>query len=76
HASDFPVLSRIARDILAIPGVSVSVERLFSSSKHTLTDSRSSMGVESASKTILTKEWLKKGFGEGLHYLENVSIHQ
>ena len=32
HTVDFPVLARIARDILAIPGVSISVERLFSSS--------------------------------------------
>ena len=32
HTVDFPVLARIVRDILAIPGVSISVERLFSSS--------------------------------------------
>jgi hypothetical protein len=72
HAIDFPVLARIARDILAIPGVSISVERLFSSSKHTLSDSRSSLTAESASKTVIAKEWLKKGLGEGVDYLENV----
>ena len=63
HAVDFPVLSRIAHDILAIPGVSISVERLFSSSKHTLSDARSAMTAESASKTVVAKEWLKKGLG-------------
>ena len=75
YAVHFPVLARIARDILAIPGVSISVERLFSSSKHTLSDSRSSLSAESASKTVVAKEWLKNGFGEGLDYLENVQIH-
>jgi hypothetical protein len=69
---DFPMLSHIARDVLAIPGVSISVERLFSSSKHTLLDSRSSLAAKSASKTVVVKEWLKKGFGEDIHYLENV----
>jgi hypothetical protein len=74
HTNDFPVLALIARDVLAIPGVSISVEQLFSSSKHTLSDARSSMTAESTSKTITAKEWLKKGFGHEVHYLENVRI--
>ena len=53
HTVNFPVLARIARDILAIPGVSISVERLFSSSKHTLSDAHSAMTAESASKTVM-----------------------
>jgi hAT family C-terminal dimerisation region len=72
HASDFPVLALIAQDILAIPGVSISVERLFSSSKHTLSDSCSSLTAESASKTVVAKEWLKNGFSEGVNYLDNI----
>jgi hypothetical protein len=75
HAADFPILSLIARDILAIPGVSISVERLFSSSKHTLSDSRSSMTAASASKTVVAKEWLKQGLGNGIDYLDGQQIH-
>jgi hypothetical protein len=71
----FPVLSRIARDILAIPAVSVSVERLFSSSKHTLSDSRSSLSAESASITVIAKEWLKRDFGDNVNFLDGVNIH-
>ena len=71
HALDFPVLARIARDVLAIPGVSISVERLFSSSKQTLSDARSSLTTQSASKTVVAKELVKKGFGEGLNYLDD-----
>jgi len=74
HAVDFPVLALIARDILAIPGVSISVERLFSSSKHTLSDARSAMTAESASKTVVAKEWLKKGLGVGINYLDDVHV--
>ena len=72
HDLDFPVLAHIARDILAIPGVSISVERLFSSSKQTLSDSRSSLTAQSASKTVVAKELLKKGFGESLNYLDDI----
>jgi hypothetical protein len=75
HAGIFPILSRIARDVLAVPGVSISVERLFSSSKHTLSDARSSMTAESASKTVVTKEWLKKGLGDGVDYLDGCRLH-
>jgi len=74
HLSDYPILAHMARDILDIPGVSISVEWLFSSSKHTLSNAHSSMMVESTSKTITAKEWLKKGFGYEVHYLENVRI--
>ncbi|KIJ05366.1 hypothetical protein PAXINDRAFT_68821, partial [Paxillus involutus ATCC 200175] len=74
HQNQFPVLLWIARDVLAIPGVSMSVERLFSSTKHTLMDSRSSMTAVTALMTVVTKEWLRKGLGEGISYLTDVSI--
>ena len=74
HAAEFPVLSRIARDILAVPGVSIAVERLFSSCRHTLRDARSSLSAESASLMVITKEWLKRGWGDGVQYLDGVSI--
>ena len=70
------VLQLVARDVLAIPAVSVSVERLFSESKQTLWDQRSSMGAQTASETILTKMWLKGGLGVDVNYLDGVSIGQ
>jgi hypothetical protein len=48
--------ARVARDILAIEGVSISVERLFSGVKHTLSDTRSSMTAETATVDIVTEE--------------------
>jgi hypothetical protein len=32
------------------------------------------MTAESASKTVVVKEWLKKGLGDGLNYLDEVRI--
>ena len=75
HAHEFPIISLIARDVLAIPGVSISVEKLFSSSKHTLSDSHSSLTAESSSKAVVSKEWLKAGLGENLNYLDGRTIH-
>jgi hypothetical protein len=74
QAVDFPILALIAHDILAVPAVSISVERLFLSSKHTLSDSRSAMTAESTSKMVIAKEWLKKGLGVGVNYLDDVRI--
>lgn len=65
---------RIAHDILSIPGVSVSIEQLFSSSRHTMSDSRSSMTADMALKAVVTKERLKKGLGEGVKYLQGINI--
>ncbi|KAJ7768651.1 hypothetical protein DFH07DRAFT_736314, partial [Mycena maculata] len=59
-------------DILPIPGVSISVEHLFSSVKHTLSDARSSMTAETAAVNIVTKEWLKPG----LDYTKFINAHR
>jgi hypothetical protein len=32
------------------------------------------MTATSASKTVVAKEWLKKGYGEGVNYLDDVRI--
>ncbi|KAL1942606.1 hypothetical protein VTO73DRAFT_4846 [Trametes versicolor] len=70
HEDQFPILALAARDVLAIPGVSVVNERLFSSSRHTISDARCSMTPESASKTVIGKEWLKRGLSDGVNYLD------
>ncbi|KAJ7289233.1 hypothetical protein C8J57DRAFT_998635, partial [Mycena rebaudengoi] len=71
------VMALLARDILAISesGVSISVERPFSSLKHTLTDSRSSMTALTAPLDIVTKAWLKSGLGEDINYTDFIKIH-
>ncbi|KAK6971350.1 hypothetical protein R3P38DRAFT_3370332 [Favolaschia claudopus] len=43
--------------------------------KHTMSDSRSSMAALTVAATVVTKELLNAGFGEGVDFLEGVSIH-
>ena len=50
------------------------VERLFFRSKHTLSHTGSSMTAESALKTVVVKEWLKKGLGEGIDFLDGFQV--
>jgi hypothetical protein len=54
----------MARDFLAIPGTSVSVERLFSRSRHLCHEAGGSMKAETIMKAMLTKMWIKAGYLE------------
>ncbi|KAJ7760879.1 hypothetical protein DFH07DRAFT_725442, partial [Mycena maculata] len=51
----------IARDILAIAGVSIAVKGLFSSSKHTMSDAWSSMAAATTAATVVKNEFLNAG---------------
>ncbi|EIW73948.1 hypothetical protein CONPUDRAFT_68149, partial [Coniophora puteana RWD-64-598 SS2] len=44
---------------LTIPATSVSVERLFSGSRHVCRDSRSSLKASTITKVMCTKKWLE-----------------
>ena len=61
YGGSFPVLSRLARDFLAIPATSVSVERTFSQSRHICSDLRSSMKAETIREALLSKAWIRSG---------------
>ncbi|KAF7328569.1 Dimer-Tnp-hAT domain-containing protein [Mycena venus] len=61
HERDFPVIAAMARDFFAIPGTSVSVEHLFSKSRHLCRETRSSMHADTIMKAMLTKMWIKAG---------------
>ena len=57
---------------LTVPGVHISVEWLFFSSK--LWNPWSSLPAESASKAMAANKWLENGFGGGLDFLINMLI--
>ncbi|KAL8145710.1 hypothetical protein AgCh_003743 [Apium graveolens] len=54
----FPVLARMARDILAIPTFSVASENSFSKCRRIITDTRSSLNDESIETLMCVKDWL------------------
>jgi hypothetical protein len=61
HQHEFPIITRMARDFLAIPRTMASVERLFSKSRHLCTDQRSSLKAATLTQAMCTKEWLREG---------------
>ncbi|CDO75398.1 hypothetical protein BN946_scf184855.g1 [Trametes cinnabarina] len=61
NANRFPIIARMARDFLAIPATSVSVERLFSSSRHLCTDVRASFKATTITEAMCVKHWIRAG---------------
>jgi hypothetical protein len=55
----YPNLSRMARDYLAIPATSTSSERLFSTGKHLISDTRNSLSPSTIQACQCLKSWLK-----------------
>jgi hypothetical protein len=49
----------MALDLLSIPSMSASVERLFSRAKITITERRNLLGIEAVQATECLKSWLK-----------------
>ena len=53
----YPNLSKMARDYLAIPATSTSSERLFSSGKHLISDTRNSLSSRTIQACQCLKSW-------------------
>ena len=64
HRSDYPILSHMALDILAIPAMSAEVERVFSSASLTITDRRNRLGDKVVEAIECQKSWLQSGIIE------------
>lgn len=57
HQADFPVLRKMARDILPVQGASVAVERDFSDAADVVTTNRCSLDKETIRKLMCLKDW-------------------
>jgi len=55
----YPVLSRLTRDILAVPASTVASESTFSTSGRTLSAVRNSLNDESIEALICAQDWLR-----------------
>jgi hAT family protein len=56
---DYPNLSRMALDILSIPAMSASIERLFSSANITVSDRRNRLTPDTIEMIESLKSWQK-----------------
>jgi hypothetical protein len=59
HENTFPTLALLAKQILAVPISTVSVERAFSAGGNILDDTRSSMNPESLEAQTCMEDWVK-----------------
>lgn len=55
---DYPSLGKMARDYLAVPATSASIERIFSSGKDLVTDKRGSLAPETIRECLCLKAWM------------------
>ena len=58
QSTSFPVLSRIAKDVLAVPITSVASESSFSMGGRILTKYRSSLRTDNVEAFVTTQNWL------------------
>ena len=58
NSRKYPNLSKMAKDFLAIPATSASSERLFSSGKHLISDTRCSLGPTTIEACQTLKSWI------------------
>jgi hypothetical protein len=65
HCKDFPVLGLLARDYLACPASSASVERTFSAAAQVCATGRSGLAVRTIDRCISSQMWLCNGVRMG-----------
>ncbi|KAA1080701.1 hypothetical protein PGT21_017614 [Puccinia graminis f. sp. tritici] len=59
HAKDFPVMGSLARDYLACPASSASVERTFSAAASICASGRSGLAIRTIERSISSHMWLQ-----------------
>ncbi|GES83434.1 zinc finger BED domain-containing protein RICESLEEPER 2-like [Rhizophagus clarus] len=64
HSTEFPVLSLMAKDYLAIQSTSVACEQAFSVAGNTITKVRNRLCLETARASLCTKSWIENNIGE------------
>ena len=59
NTSKYPILARIAKDVLAIPASTVASESAFSTGKRIINDFRSSLAPETVEALICLQDWYR-----------------
>ncbi|KAK9742550.1 hypothetical protein RND81_03G181100 [Saponaria officinalis] len=57
HSAQFPILSKIARDVLVVPASTVASESAFSAGRRVLDEKRSSLHPNSVKMCVCKKDW-------------------
>ena len=67
NSSKYPILFKLARDILGMPATSCATERVFSQSRHVLGDYRNSLSLNLFENTFLKVN----GMGDPSNFLKS-----
>ncbi|KAK3146444.1 hypothetical protein QOZ80_3BG0266230 [Eleusine coracana subsp. coracana] len=59
HSTKYPILARMARDILAIPASTVASESAFSTGERVISDYRSSLKSDTVEALICLQDWIR-----------------
>jgi hypothetical protein len=60
NEGEYPVLSKLAYDLLSIPAMSAEVERVFSGTKELIRDRRNGLDIESIEASECFRSWTSK----------------
>ncbi|CAN6170814.1 unnamed protein product, partial [Urochloa humidicola] len=71
HASQYPIVSRMARDVLAAPASTVASESAFSTSGRIINDHRTRLSGNTIEALICFQDWLREA---GSSYLDIINI--
>ena len=72
--SRFPFLSKMAIDILSIPAMSSEAERVFSSAKRCISDSRYNLSAKTIGALECLKSWLREGLFTEQDFQQTIQI--
>lgn len=59
HGANYPILTQIARDVLAIPALTVASESAFSAGGRVVHKYRSRLDPQLVEALICTKDWIR-----------------
>ncbi|XP_038984879.1 zinc finger BED domain-containing protein RICESLEEPER 1-like [Phoenix dactylifera] len=75
NATVYPILSRIARDVLAIPVSTVSSESAFSTGGRVVDQYRSSLSPSTVKALVCTQDWLREQYDEVANCSSSVTLN-
>ncbi|KAL6845617.1 hypothetical protein ACP4OV_025112 [Aristida adscensionis] len=74
HAPKYPILARMARDVLAVPASTVASESAFSTSSRVISDYRSSMSCSTVEALICLQDWFRAAGSSYSNILECTNL--
>jgi len=79
NSLEYPILSRMARDILVVPASSVASESAFSIGKRVISDDRSRLAPETIEALVYRQDWIRassKIFIYSICNYDALSLHE